>query len=1022
MGITEERLRGIHDEDGLFEFLRQELNWPINAQASKYPFYPDELGLTEEEASQVEAVSQIAPFTTDQPWGIFLVKFVGERIYERALRRVLRGLSETRRDRDPSLPAWKASNLLFICTPNFRDFSFARFDGQTHTRGTLSIFGWDSLSGGLRTLCEHNLPALRYPRADAAAHQWIEAWASAWNVERVTERFYDAYRAVFERVESMVEGVQGDKRLFAQRLFNRLMFIHFLSKKKWLQYNGRYDYLSALFETAEANNENFYRDRLYWAFFYGLGTIRDSRETHNMDELAQLRGDVPFLNGGLFEMADDDDIRGTVKIENAAFDLIINSLFKRFNFTVHESTPLDVEVAVDPEMLGKVFEELVTGRHESGSYYTPRPIVSFMCREALKGYLGGHADLVDKHDTASLPHTQARSLLQKLSEIRVVDPACGSGAYLLGMLQELFTLVRLLEIRSEQATSRDDYQRKLSIIRNNLYGVDIDEFAVNIARLRLWLSLIVDFEGDKPEPLPNLDFKVECGDSLSAPDPSGGPTADIFRQKDIDDFRLKKEQYADPYYPGDKTILRREIEQLRSDIGAWAHPGQNVQGFDWRVEFAEVFEPQDPIADIGGAMNFGGTLAEPGRTGGFDVVLANPPYVRQELIRDQKPTLAKVYPEVFIGTADLYCYFYARAIQMLAPDGMLAFISPNKWFRAGYGAKLRKHISEHCGVLSIVDFADLPVFQDAIAYPMIFVAQKGKLRRATILTEVKSLNAPYPDVLAVVGRDGHTLPSGALNGSEWALAQAEAVDRLTTMKKSGVPLGEYVQGQFFRGILTGLNAAFFIDGKKRAELILADPSSASIIKPLSVGRDVRRWIINYRDTWLIYAPWDLDIDAFPAIKEHLSAWKADLQKRPEVREGRYNWWCLARYGSEFAHLLDRPKIVYQEIATFQAFALDTTGVAVNNKIYFIASDDLFLLGVLNSSSVWEFLRATCAKMVGGALGMQAPYLMQLPIPNASTQDRSGIANLVQKCLDAQGLDCGNWEIEINERVKSLYGL
>ncbi len=204
----------------------------------------------------------------------------------------------------------------------------------------------------------------------------------------------------------------------------------------------------------------------------------------------------------------------------------------------------------------------------------------------------------------------------------------------------------------------------------------------NIARLRLWLSLAVEYTGDTPEPLPNLDFKIECGDSLSAPDPQGGTgDPDMFRQTDITRFDKMKRDYASPYYTGNKSDLKREILKLRNDIANWTHPGQTVQGFDWRVEFAEVFAPKEPETDLGGALNLGGTLTEPPRPGGFDIVLANPPYVRQELIKKQKPTLKAVYPAIYTGTADLYCYFYARALQLLRPGGMLVFISSNKWFR-----------------------------------------------------------------------------------------------------------------------------------------------------------------------------------------------------------------------------------------------------------------------------------------------------------------------------------------------------
>jgi hypothetical protein len=354
-----------------------------------------------------------------------------------------------------------------------------------------------------------------------------ECHNKAFDVEAVTKKFFAQYRQVFERVEALIKPTLADysaRRLFAQKLFNRLMFIVFIQKKGWLKFKGQTDYLETLWQDYQndtiTSDKNFYRDRLSHLFFTGLNNPQqtDIIGINNGSFLKQIIGTVPYLNGGLFEQ-DEDDRNPAIVVPDEAIDAIFHELFNNFNFTVTESTPLDVEVAVDPEMLGKVFEELVTGRDESGSYYTPKPIVSFMCREALKGYLGGYKTLVDEYKTEQINVPEARELLQKLEKIKVVDPACGSGAYLLGMLQELHYLTRLLDTRADQENARDDYHRKLNIIQNNLYGVDIDEFAVNIARLRLWLSLAVEFEGDEPEPLPNLDFKIESGDSLTAPSP-----------------------------------------------------------------------------------------------------------------------------------------------------------------------------------------------------------------------------------------------------------------------------------------------------------------------------------------------------------------------------------------------------------------------------------------------------------------------------------------------------------------------
>lgn len=472
-------------------------------------------------------------------------------------------------------------------------------------------------------------------------------------------------------------------------------------------------------------------------------------------------------------------------------------------------------------MLGKVFEELVTGRHDSGSYYTPKPIVSFMCREALKGYLKTQVvaevteavvKFVDEHDSSELNNSEA--ILEALRRVRICDPACGSGAYLLGMLHELLNLRQCL-FNSKKLDAKTAYERKLEIIENNIYGVDIDPFAVNIARLRLWLSLAVEYEGEKPEPLPNLKYKIEIGDSLIAPNPTRNGSIQAVC---VEQYQKAKAKYLKIHSGGEKSTLETEINQLKAQIALLTHGSNKISGFDWAVEFAEVFSD-----------------------GGFDVVVANPPYVRQELIKDLKPILQKVYPLVYTGTVDLYCYFYARALELLSPSGMLAFISSNKWFRAKYGEKLRKHIADTCQVKSITDFGELPIFKSAATFPMIFICSNGKnINESSLFTQVTSLKSPYPDMLAVIKEKGAILPDSAFKSSNWLLNDSTSSNRLEKMESAGITLDEYVNGKIYRGILTGFNKAFIIDGEKRAELMTQDPKSAEIIKPLTVGDNIRK--------------------------------------------------------------------------------------------------------------------------------------------------------------------------------------
>ena len=450
----------------------------------------------------------------------------------------------------------------------------------------------------------------------------------------------------------------------------------------------------------------------------------------------------------------------------------------------------------------------------------------------------------------------------------------------------------------------------------------------------------------------------------------------------------EKEEYR-------RTIVSQE-SQLRKKLSA--EYGEEV--VDWRIQFAEAF------------VN---------KRGGFDVVLANPPYVRQELIKDIKPKLKVAFPEMYSGTADLYCYFYTRALQLLRTAGMLVFISSNKWFRAKYGSKLRAYVADTCTVNSITDFGELPVFEDAATFPMIFVARKKHAEAKTIFTQVKSLEPPYPDVLALVRLHGQVLPRDALTGTDWQLADARSVERLQLMQKRSIKLKDYISGQAYYGIKTGLNEAFFIDSQTREALIADDPRSDDLIKPLAVGDDVRRCVINARGRWLIVTRIGVEIKRYPAILEHLSKWKVKLAQRQDIGNHWYELRTCAYYAA-----FESPKIVFPVICKEPRFTLDEAGFYTNDKTFIIPTDDLFLLGVLNSKPFWNYAKAVSSVLGdenrGGRLMLQWAKMKDFPIPIASEKGRRPVVELVQKCLHAKGVNCTAHEQEIDDRVASLYGL
>lgn len=689
----QQAIRSVTDQRSFIDgLLRQTLNWPINLDFNDIGEITYEL--TDEELDTIGLsrdvligpVLEMQPLeqTNQQQWGIFILEFANPiplltgRGLTGPLRKVLRGLVSNRRNRPSNLPIWDRENLLFICTHNYQHFRFAYFKPakQKGQAEPLAMFGWEG-GDAPRTVCEFNLGHLEWPTDSEDSERWTSEWSKAFDVEKVTNKFYEEYKKLFDAIQGKFIGLteQEEKKLFAQTLLNRLMFLRFVERKGWLKLDGNpHNYLQRLYQTCSGISQSWYQNRLKVLFFEGLAVPNHGRN--------EIIGDVPYLNGGLFETTDLDN--EVTDIPNEAFEPILGreGLFYRYNFTVEESTPLDIEVAVDPEMLGKVFEKLTNARRQKGSYYTPRTVVSFMCRETLKGYLGTYyASMVDEDDVEQISVPVARDLLGRLAKVRVVDPACGSGAYLLGMLQELFRLTKLLDTRAETETPRDAYQRKLSIIQNNLFGVDLDEFAVNIARLRLWLSLAVEYEGSEPEPLPNLDLKIECGDSLAAPDPSGAGQIDFIRQQQISDLERLKGIHMNPRLRSGYPNLENEIAQLKEQIAVYAHPDESVEGFDWRVEFAEVWSER----------------------GGFDIVLANPPYgvdvtdfIRNKYFNQRSENEKG-------QSKDSYGIFIARGLQLLRPNGTLSYIVSDTWRTIKSHRPLRKRLLETTTVLHVLD-------------------------------------------------------------------------------------------------------------------------------------------------------------------------------------------------------------------------------------------------------------------------------------------------------------------------------
>ncbi len=436
--------------------------------------------------------------------------------------------------------------------------------------------------------------------------------------------------------------------------------------------------------------------------------------------------------------------------------------------------------------------------------------------------------------------------------------------------------------------------------------------------------------------------------------------------------------------------------------------------FDFHTHFSEVFHQKN----------------------GFDVVIANPPYVRQESINAFKPQLKQSFSNFYCGTADLYTYFYKRGLEILKPAGHLCFIAPNKFMRAGYGEKTRALLAGEATPEVVIDFGDLPIF-DATTYPSILLIEKA-IPEANAKTLVATFTDPsqlerLDETLAAVG---FSMPVAALKPGGWTLERPDVLALMEKLRKAGKPLGEYVDGKFYYGIKTGLNEAFVIDEATRKQLIAEDPKSADLIKPWLRGRDIRKWKAEWAGLYLITIassansdwPWSkerseakarsLFAKAYPAIHRHLSLYEDKLKIRDD--QGKF-WWELRSciYWSEF----EKPKIMWRHFTTVPEFIYDDSALYSNDKSYILPTDDLALLGILNSQVTNFFIRQISPPVRGGFVEMRIIFMEQLPIPSATAAQKAPITERVRKILAAPDSPVvPRLESEIDDLVYKLYGL
>jgi hypothetical protein len=802
------------------------------------------------------------------------------------------------------------------------------------------------------------------------------------------------------------------------------------------------------------------------------GSFQENREQHGVKNLYRYAGlfrepegalslfeNIPFLNGGLFACLDVEDDTGKVQYadgfsrnpkkqpcvpnrlffaETQTVDLSgrddfgdpkkkkakvrgLLHILNGYKFTIAESTPVEQEIALDPELLGNVFENLLasynpetgeSARRQTGSFYTPRPIVDYMVDGTLKAYLADalcqRLPVTSKADakagldilfaytekTHAFTEAECDALIAAIDACNILDPACGSGAYPMGILHKLVFVLGKLDPHNEKWRQRQiskaeeiedvearasaivainndfannalDYGRKLYLIENCIYGVDIQPIAIQIAKLRFFISLICDQKtnGDRSKnlgvrPLPNLETKFVTADSLLTLD-AANTSISLTNTPEVQQLKRELSKVRHRYFSAtsrdEKKKLRAQDEKLRKNILDLL----TAMGYGSEEERRRVdWNPYDPHGE---ADFFDPSTMFPELEQGFDIVIGNPPYVQiQKFSAAHKQAWQTQNYSTYVATGDVYCLFYERGTRLLKQGGQLSYITSNKWMRAGYGEKLRGLFIQKVVIEEVIDFGGVVVFNAAMvdtAIVRLGKRQPSESFPSAVLTRNFSLQQSLADYM-----QNNAVPfKRPANGADsWVVMSPDRYRIKQAVEVQGVPLERW-HIQINYGIKTGYNEAFYISAEQRDALTAEDQRCADLIVPLLRGRDIQRygtdWLLLDDEKWMINThngikeqgilPIDVQHD-YPSLWQHLLRYRKNLE--PRLDQGDH--WSNLRncaYLDEFK----KPKIIYPEITKYINFYFDdASGFYPNNKAFILTAESeslYYLVAVLNSS-------------------------------------------------------------------------
>ena len=940
----------------------------------------------------------------------------------------------------------------------------------------------------------------------------------AFSVEKLNKDFFKSYKEFFEKFSAhlaanseyrklflgtkkeLEKGWQDDEakpiRDFTKKLLGRIVFLQFLEKKGWMGVpannekwtGGDGKFLQNLFLNY-ADKEHFHSKALKTLFFE---TLNKKRSNHFAPSDLGTDIKIPYLNGGLF----DKDISYNHNI-NFPADLFKNLLefFESYNFTIDENDPYDSEVGIDPEMLGHIFENLLEENREKGAFYTPKEIVHYMCQESLIQYLRTHLPectedespatkalenfirngiVGERNDKKNFVVQQAKRIEKLLDKVKICDPAIGSGAFPMGMLQEIFKAKTALDLTLDHA------ETKKQIIQNCIYGVDIENGAVEIARLRFWLALVVDEEA--PQPLPNLDYKIMQGNSLlesfegidlskvhtvSKTTTIYEPQKDIFGnivdpQLKFTDVKVLQEnnlqQLMQDFFnetDPEKKQKQRELisqtvhEHIDYNLELWQRslerqiaeaPNANTPGLkaatkkkieELHKQLENLIEKREKLHELQNAVNKPYFLwhlffADVFEKGGFDIVIGNPPYIEHKKLKDIAYLLKDRY-FVYSGATDISAYFFELGFNLLNKKGTLQYISSNKFFNTGWGKELRKYLLANT-IQFLVNFEQVEVFEGVLVSSVIVGGKKEQPLKShsikyTEFYKDRNWKSIFQEHLNV---NSKLIKQASFDASEWSFANETELILKRKIESKGDKIKDINGIEIKRGVTTGYDPAFIISDDISKEL------GSDIVKPLLKGREIKKYQINRNGLNLIFTRRGIDIKRYPVIENHLIQYKAELTPRTDDSQktgrkpGDYQWFEI-QDNTAYYPLFEQNKIIWPLTADKWGFALDTQKHYLSSGGFFLVSTEIplkYILGVLNSKLIEYYFKFIGVMTAGGAYTLKKATIDELPLVKADKDIIEQVVRLVTTILELRKdkLHSSIFENKIDALVFQLYGL